>query len=994
MALVLVAGGLRAEKLLIDPAADRVMWSVNTGSEFPGAVGEVSVVNDQERGECIEGRFRFAGESRYAGLCFQGLIREARAIGFFIKLADRDGGMVRLRDAAGQEHLGGFKARRGEWTQVEIEVKPENFPSHWHGPNDGVFRLPLEAVLVAVARGPDEAAFRLRDLFVVTDTVAAEERVLLRIEPGVPCGIAFPGEKARYRVRVTNRVTEPLDARVEITCQSPGEEPCKVMERRVRVGGWETQVLPVELQTEKLGYRCLRTRVTSAQGQVLSNGVSGLAVVPRPRHYGRPAPDAYFGLQFIPDMEAAERLGAKAIRIAPGWRWAEPRQGDILWESYYDPQVREAVRHNMSLLFTLQAYAPSYAAWKVEGKPALGDLPDPEKLHLFREHCRRVAERYRGQVTAYEIQNEPDLTCVSQPGLPFAEGVDYYCKLLRAGYEGLKAGDPDCVVAGCDVSGGDFDRGLPFTRAVYEKAAAFLELFTGHPYSHLRYFGPQGVSLGPVENKLHERCEAALQILEQHGKQRRMWIGELGWGLLKTLDPLSSHSLDFAACVAQALVLAKSVRGVEKFLWFTLEGCDNWGYEYGLLRGRPCYPLPAAMAYATAAFLLEPSRPVGSAVSRGDLWRTTFVCDDRKELVVVFWSVGDELRLTPPKEAPRGEWFDSFLRSVASSAGIRVSRLPVYWVLPLAKTGERPQFLDRLTIHPAVPFTLDHAYLPAVDQLGLVLSEKTGKHQAATVALGEQVFHCELAGGINSQTFRIPLRSALAVGKEMKLPVVVTVGRHRVSRTLQVSLQAIPAPPDAFKADADLSEWDELPGYELRERGQVLPADPGVGWDGPDDLSVRAWLAADGRGLFFAADVTDDVHAAPFVGPDNFWQSDSVQVAIDAENDSAAGFDDGDREVGFVLARDGPRCFITYPTPRRRVDFLVAATRNDGHTTYELFVPWTGLEVKPPTPGAVMAINFIVNDNDGEGRGYWMGLTPGIGEKKYPLAYRKWVLLE
>ena len=34
----------------------------------------------------------------------------------------------------------------------------------------------------------------------------------------------------------------------------------------------------------------------------------------------------------------------------------------------------------------------------------------------------------------------------------------------------------------------------------------------------------------------------------------------------------------------------------------------------------------------------------------------------------------------------------------------------------------------------------------------------------------------------------------------------------------------------------------------------------------------------------------------------------------------------------------------------------------------------------------------ILNDDDGAGRHYWMGLTPGIGEMKYPFAYRKFIL--
>lgn len=983
-----------AERLLIDPAADFVTWSVNVGSEFPGAVGEAAVVTDPERGPCLEGRFRFAGDSRYAGLHFHGLIREPRAIGFFIKLADRDGGMVRLRDAAGQEHLGSFSARRGEWTQVEIEVKPENFPSYWQGPSDGIFRLPLEAVLVAVSRGPDEATFRISNLYAVVDSVAPEDRFFLRFEPGVPCGIAFPGEKAGYRLRVTNRVPDPFQATVEVSSQAPGGEPHKVgVAKKLRVDGWRSQVLPVPLPTDKLGYWCLRARAVGADGRVLGTGTSGLAVVPRPRHYGRPAPDAYFGLQLILDMEAAERLGAKAVRIAPGWLWAEPRQGEIRWREYYDPQVEAAVKHNMSLLFTLQAIAPPFAAWKVEGRPKLATLVDPEKLDLWREHCRRVAERYRGKVAAYEIQNEPDLTCSWQPGLPFAEGVDYYCKLLRAGYEGLKAGDPDCVVAGCDVSGGDFDAGLPFTRAVYEKAAPYLDLYTGHPYSGLRYFGPDVVSWWPVENKLHERCQAALRLLEEHGKPRRMWIGELGWGLLNTLDPLSSYSLDFAACAAQALVLAKSVQGVEKFLWFTLQGCNEGGHEYGLLRGEPSYPLPAAMAYATAAYLLEPSRPASPAVARGDLWRASFVCDERKELVVVFWSVGDDLHLTPPKQAPVGRWFDSFMRPIRPAGRIVVGRLPVYWVLPLAETGEQPQFLSRVSARPAVPVTLDYVFVTSVGYVVAQVTSKTSRREKMTVEIPGLTLDLEAPPARVSTPLVLPLKAPLPVGKPVKLPVALSAGGVRQSRTLETFLYPLPAPPAGFSADGDLSEWSTLLAYDLHERGQVLPADPTVGWDGPEDLSLRAWLAADERGLYFAADVADDVHAAPFTAPGNFWQSDSIQLAVDVVNDSMRGFDDDDREVGFVLAADGPIAFITYPAPFRRADFPIGIKRQGTHTVYEVFLPMAALRDGVPPPGAVMAINFIANDNDGQGRAYWMGLTPGIGERKAPAAYREFVFL-
>jgi hypothetical protein len=41
-----------------------------------------------------------------------------------------------------------------------------------------------------------------------------------------------------------------------------------------------------------------------------------------------------------------------------------------------------------------------------------------------------------------------------------------------------------------------------------------------------------------------------------------------------------------------------------------------------------------------------------------------------------------------------------------------------------------------------------------------------------------------------------------------------------------------------------------------------------------------------------------------------------------------------------------------------------------------------------------MAINFIANENDGNGRAYWMGPTPGIGEGKSPRSYRQFAICD
>ena len=70
----------------------------------------------------------------------------------------------------------------------------------------------------------------------------------------------------------------------------------------------------------------------------------------------------------------------------------------------------------------------------------------------------------------------------------------------------------------------------------------------------------------------------------------------------------------------------------------------------------------------------------------------------------------------------------------------------------------------------------------------------------------------------------------------------------------------------------------------------------------------------------------------------------------------------------------------------------VSITRNDGKTCYRLGIPWKQLSKLSPMPGRIFGFNFVINQNNGKGRHYWLGLTEGIGEGKYPYLYRKFKL--
>ena len=84
------------------------------------------------------------------------------------------------------------------------------------------------------------------------------------------------------------------------------------------------------------------------------------------------------------------------------------------------------------------------------------------------------------------------------------------------------------------------------------------------------------------------------------------------------------------------------------------------------------------------------------------LWRASFSCLQRNELIIAWWSEGEPQLLHLPPGAPRGTWKNSFFQSLsAGGQGVRVGRAPVYGVWPLKETGRAPGFLKGVTVEPA-----------------------------------------------------------------------------------------------------------------------------------------------------------------------------------------------------------------------------------------------------------------------------------------------------
>ena len=109
---------------------------------------------------------------------------------------------------------------------------------------------------------------------------------------------------------------------------------------------------------------------------------------------------------------------------------------------------------------------------------------------------------------------------------------------------------------------------------------------------------------------------------------------------------------------------------------------------------------------------------------------------------------------------------------------------------------------------------------------------------------------------------------------------------------------ACPSVTAKVRVDGVLDEWDENPSVVMDRQDQVA-YNPHA-WDGPRDLSARAWSGYDRENLYFAFDVTDDTVVQNKNGRD-MWEGDHVELWLDLDltgDFDEASLNDDDIQLG------------------------------------------------------------------------------------------------
>lgn len=148
-------------------------------------------------------------------------------------------------------------------------------------------------------------------------------------------------------------------------------------------------------------------------------------------------------------------LSFSHVKQTFAWRDLEPQPGR--WDFTQSDRIfREVARRGLSIIARL-GQTPGWA--REAGQRDAHDAP-AQDIGRWAAYCAKLAERYQGQVAAYQIGNEPNLS--REWGDKPPDPADYV-KALAACSAAIRAADPDAVLisAGLAPTGNYDDRAMP-----------------------------------------------------------------------------------------------------------------------------------------------------------------------------------------------------------------------------------------------------------------------------------------------------------------------------------------------------------------------------------------------------------------------------------------------------------------------------------------------------------------------------------------------------
>ena len=354
-------------------------------------------------------------------------------------------------------------------------------------------------------------------------------------------------------------------------------------------------------------------------------------------------------------LQAAHAAGATWDRVVFLWQEIQPyNPTDWYLDRYLDRTGLRTVlqKSDLPLVAVVQG-TPGWAAgnWH-DGAAAIPtglDYPVDDPHNFFGLFMQRLAQTYKGRISAWIIWNEPDF----RPGeavdsLTWGGNTADFFSLVRAGYRAVKKVDRNAAVVFpattyfADAVGG---RNLFLDRVLQEGRRDPEAARNGY------YFDAVGVNLYCSLDAIYRVRGMYADILARYGLSRKpLWLTETSCPIYNDARaPVPPHAhittMEQASFLIQAISLARAA-GYERVGWYSMVDAppnagiaDRWGLLRADASPRPAYrALLTAGRYLAEASLTARLVPLGEADRDGYPVTRVIVDDPRRGArVQVLW---------------------------------------------------------------------------------------------------------------------------------------------------------------------------------------------------------------------------------------------------------------------------------------------------------------------------------------------------------------------
>ncbi len=204
------------------------------------------------------------------------------------------------------------------------------------------------------------------------------------------------------------------------------------------------------------------------------------------------------------------QAGGSWLRDSSQWRTNEPEKGVYRFtpEDTLD-MLRYEKEGGLNPLAIISGGNVLYSP----GGDGSAAATSPEALEAQKKYCTWLASQTKGIVTHFEIWNEWNVAVFNPTGAPVSD----YVNILKACYEGLKAGNPECVVIGIDTA----EVPLDMIKEMMDLGAYdYMDAYSTHPYDWSGVF-----RLDYYKNRLEELHE----LMANYGPLKPHYITEMGF---------------------------------------------------------------------------------------------------------------------------------------------------------------------------------------------------------------------------------------------------------------------------------------------------------------------------------------------------------------------------------------------------------------------------------------------------------------------------------